>query len=233
MKNRTGPSALLPMPKTVPTKPYDWTYTTTYRGHSSSDHTQSLSSSMASMALNSDSGLSLSTQASSSGRSEWHPSSTSSSHNHTTIPMAELTRPDPTLFYAEVPLFEDELHDNGSSALVVRIRVMPTCTFILSRFTLRVDGVLFRTFDTRIYSSLEYKERGEQVPMVIRETSGWEAPYENVRVVSDCLNLSFNLSLDYSFSHVFSVHQNATISLRLPIPGSSQRSFPNFLNLTQ
>ncbi|KIK67721.1 hypothetical protein GYMLUDRAFT_789513 [Collybiopsis luxurians FD-317 M1] len=179
MKNRTGLSALLLMPKTVPTKPYDWTYTTTYRGHSSSDHAQSLSSSMASMALNSDSGLSLSTQASSSGRSEWHPSSTSSSHNHTTIPMAELTHPDPIVFYAEVPLFEDELHDNGSSALVVRIRVMPTCTFILSRFTLRVDGVLFRTFDIRIYSSLEYKGRGEQVPMVIRETSGWEAPYEN------------------------------------------------------
>lgn len=37
------------------------------------------------------------------------------------IPMAELTRPDPILFYAEIPLFEDELHDNGSSNLLVRI----------------------------------------------------------------------------------------------------------------
>lgn len=37
------------------------------------------------------------------------------------IPLAELTRPDPILFYAEVPLFEDELHDNGSSHLLVRI----------------------------------------------------------------------------------------------------------------
>ncbi|KAG9317815.1 TIP41-like family-domain-containing protein [Chiua virens] len=38
-----------------------------------------------------------------------------------TIPLSELTRPDPILFYAEVPLFEDELHDNGSSHLLVRI----------------------------------------------------------------------------------------------------------------
>ena len=37
------------------------------------------------------------------------------------IPIAELTRQDPILFYAEVPLYEDELHDNGSSALLVRI----------------------------------------------------------------------------------------------------------------
>lgn len=35
--------------------------------------------------------------------------------------MTELTRQDPILFYAEIPLFEDELHDNGSSDLLVRI----------------------------------------------------------------------------------------------------------------
>lgn len=38
-----------------------------------------------------------------------------------TIPLAELMRPDPILFYAEIPLFEDELHDNGSSHVLVRI----------------------------------------------------------------------------------------------------------------
>lgn len=37
------------------------------------------------------------------------------------IPLEELTRPDPILFYAEIPLYEDELHDNGSSHLLVRI----------------------------------------------------------------------------------------------------------------
>lgn len=98
-------------------------------------------------------------------------------HNPTqTIPMAELTRPDPILFYAEIPLFEDELHDNGSSALIVRIRVMPTCIFILSRFTLRVDNVLFRTYDTRMYHSFVGKPA-----RVVREVSGWEAPYGTVK----------------------------------------------------
>ena len=37
------------------------------------------------------------------------------------IPYDQLSRPDPILFYAEIPLFEDELHDNGSSHLTVRI----------------------------------------------------------------------------------------------------------------
>jgi len=39
-----------------------------------------------------------------------------------------------------------------------------------------VDGVLFRTFDTRIYLSFS-----SDPPILIRETSGWEAPYDRVR----------------------------------------------------
>ena len=46
--------------------------------------------------------------------------------------MAELTRQDPILFYAEIPLFEDELHDNGSSDLLVRI----VCLIPVFRFWL-------------------------------------------------------------------------------------------------
>jgi hypothetical protein len=30
---RTDPSSFAPLSKTVPTKPFDWTYTTTYAGH--------------------------------------------------------------------------------------------------------------------------------------------------------------------------------------------------------
>ena len=55
---------------------------------------------------------------------------------------------------------------------------MPTCFFILSRFTLRVDHVLFRTFDTRIYHSFS-----SSPPLLVRETAGWEAPYEAVQKV--------------------------------------------------
>lgn len=56
--------------------------------------------------------------------------------------------------------------------------MMPTCIFILSRFTLRVDNVLFRAHDTRIYHSF-----ASAPPLVIRETRGWEAPYERVKRV--------------------------------------------------
>lgn len=156
------------MPRTVVTKPYDWTYTTIYPGHESG----------------------------SSSSITWQPAEPDNPLH--TIPIAELTRQDPILFYAEIPLFEDELHDNGASHLLVRIvstqkytiqsqdgfllmehqRVMPTCLFILSRFTLRVDNVLFRTYDTRIYHSF-----ASSPPLVVRESSGWEAPYEWVQRV--------------------------------------------------
>lgn len=167
------------MPQTVPTKPYDWTYTTTYTGHAT------------------DSINEQSKPSSSYSQPTWTLADPENSLH--SIPMAELTRPDPILFYAEIPLFEDELHDNGSSNLLVRIvrtllilkslssfsplivqqRVMPTCLFILARFTLRVDNVLFRTHDTRIYHSLASKP-----PLLVRETSGWEAPYDRVKRVS-------------------------------------------------
>ena len=80
------------MPKTVPTKTYDWTYTTIYGGHVLPE---------------------------SSAAVEWKPADPQDERH--TIPLAELTRHDPILFYAEIPLYEDELHDNGSSHLLVRI----------------------------------------------------------------------------------------------------------------
>ncbi|KAF8076731.1 TIP41-like family-domain-containing protein, partial [Lyophyllum atratum] len=150
LESRTGPSPSLPMPTTVPTKEYDWTYTSAYTGHEHPDVVG---------------------KGSTSSWTEADPENPAHA-----IPMAELTRPDPILFYAEIPLFEDELHDNGSSTLLVRIRVMPTCIFILARFTLRVDNVLFRMHDTRIYHSFS-----SQPPSIIRETSGWEAPYDRVK----------------------------------------------------
>ena len=55
---------------------------------------------------------------------------------------------------------------------------MPTCIFILARLTLRVDNVLFRTHDTRIFHSC-----ASNPPLIIREVSGWEAPYDRVSKV--------------------------------------------------
>ena len=70
---------------------------------------------------------------------------------------------------------------------------MPTSLFILSRFTLRVDNVLFRTQDTRLYHSLASKP-----PLMVREISGWEAPYEHVHRVS-IFYLPFSKGLTFIF----------------------------------
>lgn len=86
----SGPDSSLPMPITVATKPYDWTYTTTYAGH-----------------------------ANTSSSPHWLPADPRNPSHE--IPMAELRRHDPIMFYAEIPLLEDELHDNGTSGLIVRV----------------------------------------------------------------------------------------------------------------
>ncbi|KAK9899918.1 TIP41-domain-containing protein [Cystobasidium minutum MCA 4210] len=95
--------------------------------------------------------------------------------DHPGIPLSRLAKQDePILFFDEVTLFEDELHDNGVANLTIRIRVMPSGLFILSRFFLRVDNVLFRIFDVRLYHDFSTDE-------IIRETKGKEAPYDLVR----------------------------------------------------
>ncbi|KAJ1308905.1 hypothetical protein OPQ81_004590 [Rhizoctonia solani] len=148
LKSRTGPEAESPMPEMVEVKPYDWTYTPLYSGHTSLP-----------------SGL---------DNDGFGPANPENSHHE--IPIAELQRPDPILFYAEIPLYEDELHDNGLSILTIRIRVMPGSLFVLLRFTLRVDDVLFRNFDTRIYHSFV-----RNPPLVVRDTRGWETPYKALK----------------------------------------------------
>ncbi|PPR02654.1 hypothetical protein CVT24_002137 [Panaeolus cyanescens] len=171
---KTTPASNLPMPKTVAAKPYDWTFTTVYPGHQSPDAPGSADDDDGS-----EDPESTESKAPSDPKSyvekEWKPADLDNPSNG--IPLAELSRPDPILFYAEIPLFEDELHDNGASSLLVRIRVMPTCFFILSRFTLRVDNVLFRTYDTRIYHSFASPDP----KILVRERSAWEAPYSVVK----------------------------------------------------
>ncbi|KAJ3365730.1 hypothetical protein GGF32_008128 [Allomyces javanicus] len=67
------------------------------------------------------------------------------------IPLAKLAVREPILFFDENVMFEDELGDNGVSKFSVKIRVMPSCFFILARQFLRVDHVQYGFYDTRIY----------------------------------------------------------------------------------
>lgn len=67
------------------------------------------------------------------------------------IPLELLKRPDPILFFEEVLLYESELDDNGISLLSCKLRVMPERMLLLCRLFMRLDKVLVRIRDTRIY----------------------------------------------------------------------------------
>ncbi|KAM0755576.1 TIP41-domain-containing protein [Meredithblackwellia eburnea MCA 4105] len=135
-------------------KPYDWTYTTQHRGTISLPSPSSSNQSQPSTSP---------------------PSFEAAPSTHPGIPLHLLARQDiPILFFDEVPLFEDELGDNGIAELVVRVRVNTTSVFVLSRFFLRVDRVLFRIFDVRLYHAFESSE-------IIRETKARQASYDDVK----------------------------------------------------
>ncbi|CAI1809726.1 hypothetical protein SEUBUCD646_0P03180 [Saccharomyces eubayanus] len=93
--------------------------------------------------------------------------------NDRTLPLDKLAVHDKILFYDDMILFEDELADNGISILNVKIRVMNERLLLLSRFFLRVDDVLVRVYDTRLY--VEFDEN-----RVIRESKEYEGKYHDV-----------------------------------------------------
>ena len=64
--------------------------------------------------------------------------------------------------------------DNGVTSLDVKIRVMPARLLLLCRFFMRLDGVLIRVRDTRVY--IEFS-----TGQVIREYVAREEKYEDVR----------------------------------------------------
>ncbi|KAF2019393.1 TIP41-domain-containing protein [Aaosphaeria arxii CBS 175.79] len=90
------------------------------------------------------------------------------------IPLELLKRPDPILFFDDVVLYEDELADNGIAMLSCKIRVMPARLLLLSRFFMRLDDVVFRIRDTRVFVEFATGE-------VIREYTAREEKYEVVR----------------------------------------------------
>lgn len=90
------------------------------------------------------------------------------------IPLDKLRREDPILFFDELVLFEDELGDNGEAKYTVKARVMPFCFFILAQLFLRVDGVVFRAQETRIYH-----EFGQSC--LLREVTRKEAPFSTIK----------------------------------------------------
>ncbi|MCJ1286990.1 hypothetical protein MMC26_006337 [Xylographa opegraphella] len=93
----------------------------------------------------------------------------------TAIPLELLKRPDPIIFFDEVVLYEDEMADNGITMLSCKVRVMPARLLLLCRFFMRLDNVLFRLRDTRLYIDFSTCQ-------IIREYVAKEDNYEAIRL---------------------------------------------------
>jgi len=125
---------------------YDWSFSTPYVGGDG------------------DSGISISSSnrhdANVVGESLSSPSSNSpdgwQSLSESGMPMHLLQdRSVPILYFDQLVLYEDDMHDNGQVSLTAKVRVMPTCAFILIRLWVRIDGVLLRVRETRIMVEFE------------------------------------------------------------------------------
>lgn len=107
-------------------------------------------------------------------KGELSPNGPRMQHCNSDIPLDLLKRPDPILFFDDVILYEDELADNGIAISSAKIRVMPQRLLLLSRFFMRLDDVLIRVRDTRVY--IEFETR-----LVRREYVEKEAEYGSVK----------------------------------------------------
>lgn len=102
----------------------------------------------------------------------------------TGIPIELLKRRDPILFFDEVVLYESELDDNGISIYSAKLRVHEKRMLLLCRLFLRLDNVIVRIRDTRVYVDFETDE-------VIREYTAKEASFADVKRVSFLVFLFF------------------------------------------
>lgn len=73
-------------------------------------------------------------------------------------------------------LYESELDDNGVSIFSCKVRVMPERMLLLCRLFMRLDNVIFRVRDTRIY--VDFK-----TAKVTREYTATEEKFDKVEAV--------------------------------------------------
>jgi len=98
------------------------------------------------------------------------------------IPLELLKRRDPILFFDEVVLYESELDDNGISVFSVKVRVHEERMLLLARLFVRVDNVIVRVRDTRVYVEFGTGE-------VVREYMAKEDSFANAKKVSPGLSI--------------------------------------------
>ena len=126
---------------------YDWTYSTPYSGS-----------------------VALSEQA--VKEEQWKPIEASG------IDFSLLTdQTQPILYFDDVSLYEDDMHDNGYVSLRCKIRVMPSCFFILLSLFVRVDHVLIRVKEVRLFSKFHSDQDTNSEIQVFRDISWKESSW--------------------------------------------------------
>lgn len=81
----------------------------------------------------------------------------------------------PILFFDDIVIYEDDLHDNGQAQYSVKLRVMPTCAYVLARLFVRVDNVILRVRETRLLIDFFGMK-----PQIYRDVSWRECQWENL-----------------------------------------------------
>ncbi|KAI8966345.1 TIP41-domain-containing protein [Daldinia sp. FL1419] len=152
-------------------RPYDWSYSTTYRGTVIPPSSRDVPPTGAA----DDDG----SNEASKGPMQQEPSEKQTDRfsfapSHNPIPIELLKRRDPILFFDEVMLYESELDDNGISVLSVKVRVHERRMLLLARLFMRLDNVVVRIRDTRIYVDFAAEE-------VTREYTAKELGFEDVK----------------------------------------------------
>ena len=115
---------------------YDWTYSSPYAGtilhRFESSNKEGNDESATTTQVN--------------NREQWQPLTESHIPFHL---LQDTTQP--ILLFDDVYLYEDDLHDNGDVSLNIKVRVMPTCWFVLQRLFVRVDYVCIRCREVRYF----------------------------------------------------------------------------------
>ena len=114
--------------------------------------------------------------------------------------MERLKTRDEILYYESIDLYEDELADHGVAKMDVKIRVMKDCFYILMRYFLRVDHIVARVQDVRIFHD-------KQTDFMLRDFTRREMSLKDtqndipVEVLNDPVQLSTRLPLVLEQKH--------------------------------
>ncbi|CEG43403.1 Uncharacterized conserved protein [Plasmopara halstedii] len=156
---------------------YDWTYSTNYKGSlqrliKSENHSTTLIRSIKDVQLETA---------------------------QERIDIEKLKEREPILWFDDVALYEDELHDHGVSAMSVKVRVMPSGFYVLSRFWMRLDHVVIRLHETRIHHLF-----GND--FFLREYTRKEEQFDSLFAQGQSKNMANYTNID-TFQHLLPVRE--------------------------